>query len=54
VGPPPLDLRTRFALARSAAAAYDIHLVDWFACDDELIRSARFALDPDGEWWDVP
>lgn len=50
-GPPPPGLRKRFALARSIAAPYGVHLVDWFACDDELFR---FALDPDCEWWDVP
>ena len=37
------------ALARSIAASYGIHLVDWFACDDEVFRSSRFALDPDPE-----
>ncbi len=53
-GPPPADLAERFALARSIAASHGIHLVDWFACDDDLIRSSRLALDPDGQWWDVP
>lgn len=53
-GPPPPDLEARFALARSITAANGIHLVDWFACDDRLFRSTRLALDPEGEWWDVP
>jgi hypothetical protein len=53
-GPPPPDLGERFALARSITASYGVHLVDWFACDDQLFRSTRRALDPDGEWWDVP
>lgn len=54
-GPPPDDLAERFASARAVCAASDIHLVDWFACDDLLFRSTRSALgDPDAEWWDVP
>lgn len=53
-GPLPPGLGKRFALARSIAASYGVHLVDWFACDDQLFRSTRFALDPDCEWWDVP
>lgn len=53
-GPPPADLADRFRSARSIAASSGMHLVDWFACDDVLIRSSRLALDPDGEWWDVP
>jgi hypothetical protein len=53
-GPPPPDLAERFARARAAAGSVGVHLVDWFACDDLLVRSTRVALDPDGEWWDVP
>ncbi len=53
-GPPPADLADRFSLARSIAESYGVHLVDWFACDDVLIRSSRLALDPAGQWWDVP
>lgn len=52
-GPPPPELAERFDLARSITASYGIHLVDWFACDDQLFRSSRLALDPDGDWWDV-
>ncbi|MCU4185894.1 hypothetical protein K6U06_16105 [Acidiferrimicrobium sp. IK] len=57
VGPPPPDLGPRFAAARAIAHHHGIHLVDWIACDDRLLRSARFALQPDTEaegWWDVP
>lgn len=53
-GPAPEDLSARFTLARSIAASYGIHLVDWFACDDQLFRSSHLALDPGGGWWDVP
>lgn len=53
-GPPPADLAVRFATARSITASHGIHLVDWFACDDELMRSSRLALQPHGDWWDVP
>jgi hypothetical protein len=53
-GPPPPDLGTRFALACSATAAYGIYLVDWFACNDQVIRGSRFALYPNSEWWEVP
>jgi hypothetical protein len=53
-GPPPPELAARFASARSIAGSYGIHLVDWIACDDQLFRSTRFALEPDSTWWDVP
>lgn len=53
-GPPPAELAPRFALARSIALQYGIHLVDWIACDDDLFRSSRLALEPDEDWWDVP
>jgi len=53
-GPPPPELAGRFALARLIAVPYGVHLVDWIACDDQLFRSTRFALDPHCEWWDVP
>lgn len=52
-GPPPPDLAERFALARSVAASYGAHLVDWFACDDQLFRSTRVALGGKGDWWDL-
>ena len=55
-GPPPSDLAYRFASARSIAADWGVHLVDWIACDDQLFRSARMALGLHdmAEWWDVP
>lgn len=52
VGPPPDDLAARFATARAAAKVHGILLLDWIACDDRALRSARLALDPDGEPWD--
>jgi hypothetical protein len=53
-GPPPSDLRERFTLACSIAMSYSVHLVDWFACDDQLFRSSRIALYPGKEWWEMP
>jgi len=54
-GPPPPDLSDRFATARAIAADWGVHLVDWIACDDELLRSSRLAtLDLGDDWWDVP
>jgi hypothetical protein len=53
-GPPPVPLALTFALARFVAARHGVHLVDWISCDDSLFRSTRLALDPHGEWWDVP
>ena len=52
--PPPPELGAQFECARQVASNYDVHLVDWFACDDQTFRSSRIALDPDGEWWDLP
>lgn len=55
-GPPPDDLALRFKVASEVAADFGVHLVDWFACDggSELFRSARLALHPGSEWWDLP
>jgi len=53
-GPPPPELVIRFGHARSIAEAHGVHLVDWITCDDQLFRSTRLALDPNGTWWDVP
>jgi hypothetical protein len=53
-GPPPANLAERFASARALCSEYGVHLVDWFCCDDDLFRSARLALEPGAEWWDVP
>jgi hypothetical protein len=52
-GPPP-GLGARFALAQSVALSHGVHLVDWFACDDDVFRSSRLALFPDEPWWQVP
>jgi hypothetical protein len=62
-GPQPDEVVDRFELARSIAASYGVHLIDWIACDDQLFRSSRIAAkalgnggsatDPD-EWWDLP
>ena len=53
-GPPPPDLEQRFTMAQAVCADFGVHLVDWFSCDDLLIRSSRLALEPGAEWWDVP
>lgn len=56
-GPPPAEFVDLFDRARLIAADYDIHLVDWIACDDEKMRSNRTPIELDqlsGEWWDVP
>ncbi len=53
-GPPSPRIAIDFALRRSVAGGYGVHLVDWIACDDQLFRSSRLAAAPAGEWWDVP
>lgn len=56
-GPAAPEFGERFAAARELAATFGVHLVDWFACDDELFRSARYTLPDAGDqrdWWDVP
>ena len=53
-GPPPPDLAYRFLTARAIASSYGVHLVDWFACDDQLFRSSRLSLGSPDDWWDVP
>lgn len=52
--PPPPDAVERFADACSIAASYGIHLVDWIACDDQLLRSMRLACEPEAVWWPEP
>ena len=52
--PPPPDLGDRFEHACSIARGLGVHLVDWFACDDTLVRSSRLALGRVDEWWDIP
>jgi hypothetical protein len=60
VGPQPDDVGPRFLWARSIAASYGVHLVDWWACDDQHFRSSRIVLGlnksghKDKDWWDVP
>jgi hypothetical protein len=56
MGPPPADTAARFGLACASAASYGIRLVDWFACDDDALRSFRLALHPGEPWWpsDLP
>jgi len=51
---PPGDMATRFAYGRLIAMESGIHLVDWFACDDERFRSSKLALEPGQPWWQVP
>ena len=53
-GPPPDDLAERFRVASNLCATFEVHLVDWIACDDQRYRSSRLTLVPDREWWDVP
>lgn len=56
-GPPPPAFMARFERARSIAAAHRVHLVDWIACDDDLMRFARLGTLAPAEgldWWDVP
>lgn len=53
-GPPPDDLAVRFWGWQQMCRASGIHLVDWISCDDQLFRSTKLALHPEGEWWDVP
>lgn len=49
-GPPPDGLSERFERASELCAAHGLHLVDWYACDDILIRSLRNSVAPGGEW----
>lgn len=56
-GAPAPEFLERFSSARELAAKFGIHLVDWFACDDDLFRSARCSVpnaDEQPDWWDVP
>jgi hypothetical protein len=55
-GPPPRDLLERFDEARALSRTYGVHLVDWFACDDEKFRAARLTtlvVEEQPDWWDV-
>ena len=56
-GPSPPEFLERFSAARELAGSFGFHLVDWFACDDDLFRSARGTVPAVGDqpgWWDVP
>lgn len=53
-GPPPPEVVLRFGQARAIAEAHGVFLVDWIACDDQLFRSSRCIVDPDGDWWRLP
>ena len=56
-GPPPPEFLARFDEARALARSYGVHLVDWFACDDEQFRAARLTtllVQEQPDWWDVP
>jgi hypothetical protein len=53
-GPIPIEQVNRFQAARLVFGFHGIHLVDWFACDDDMFRSTRLAAEEPGEWWDVP
>ena len=54
MGPPPPDIAQRWSMATSVCDSHGIRLVDWFACDDEAIRSFKLALHPDEPWWPAP
>lgn len=51
-GPPPAKTAATFEEARAVAAEVGVRLVDWMCCDDQLFRSSRLALWPDGDPWD--
>lgn len=54
--PSPAQLG-RFDQARTLARSYGVHLVDWFACDDESflpLRLRTLVMDDQPDWWDVP
>ena len=53
-GPRPDDLDERFQRASDLCAARGLHLVDWYACDDILIRSLRGSIVAGDEWWTLP
>ncbi len=56
-GPPLADFIATFERAKTMAWKHRVHLVDWIACDDELLRFARrrtFTPAAEPGWWDVP
>ena len=50
----PPDLLDRFVAARAVAAEFEVHLLDWFMCDDLHFKSIRNAVGPPAKWWDLP
>ena len=52
LGPPPADLADRFGACRALVADCGLYLVDWFACDDQNLRSSQLAVDPEAGWWE--
>lgn len=56
-GPVPPEFTATFERAQDIAGRHAVHLVDWFACDDDRIRCARLHTYPPASqsgWWDVP
>ena len=51
---PPIGLRDRLDSARDAARDFGVHLVDWFMCDDSVMRSIRITLEECNHRWDLP
>ncbi len=45
-GPPPPELAGAFVLQQKIASEAGLHLVDWFACGEEMVRSSKLALFP--------
>lgn len=55
--PPSNASLERFRNARALAAYFGVHLVDWFACDDEIFLAARLhtlRVEEQPDWWDLP
>jgi hypothetical protein len=52
----PPDIPYRLWQYRLLCQSAGIQLVDWFACDDQAVRSFKLAVEPDAadDWWDVP
>jgi hypothetical protein len=45
----------RYLEARRFAADHlGVHLVDWIACDDQVMRSFRLLYEPDADLWAIP
>lgn len=50
-GQPEPQFLERFIRMRSIAAEYHMVLVDWIACDDELLRCTRAGHCEPDQWW---